>query len=235
MNDMVIKSNSGEKSGKSSKNGDDLKKRILDISRRVEPRIMRKGEKRARLLEAALKLFERYGYKKTAVDDIAREADVAKGTVYLYFRNKRDIMSSIFHWKISEIMGLIANGINPEDDAPTKLLNALRILIEQHRDDEVVNRVLAADVDFLGPILMREIGEIEKYIVAFISNFILDGIDEGSIRPDIDVEMTALMIMRLNQANILRIKTGEPVDVDKYIEIYRKVFFEGLASTGREK
>lgn len=48
-------------------------------------------DKRTLVLEAALTLFPRYGYKRTSVDDLAREAGIAKGTVYLYFENKRAI------------------------------------------------------------------------------------------------------------------------------------------------
>jgi len=48
--------------------------------------------KRRRILEAATELFVQHGYRKTSVDDVAREARVAKGTVYLYFKTKADLM-----------------------------------------------------------------------------------------------------------------------------------------------
>src|SRR5262245_47334348 len=46
------------------------------------------AKKRARILRAATELFEKQGYRKTRIDEIARAAGVAKGTVYLYFENK---------------------------------------------------------------------------------------------------------------------------------------------------
>ncbi|MFK7988183.1 MAG: TetR/AcrR family transcriptional regulator [Sandaracinaceae bacterium] len=48
--------------------------------------------KRMRILRAATELFLQFGYRKTSVDDIARKAEVAKGTVYLYFPNKSAIL-----------------------------------------------------------------------------------------------------------------------------------------------
>lgn len=51
--------------------------------------------KRAALLEAALKLFGQYGYRRTSIDDIAREADIAKGTVYLSFASKEDLFRAL--------------------------------------------------------------------------------------------------------------------------------------------
>lgn len=52
--------------------------------------------KREKILRTALALFAKFGYKKTSVDDIANQSDVAKGTVYLYFKNKEDILINVF-------------------------------------------------------------------------------------------------------------------------------------------
>ena len=51
--------------------------------------------KRAAILDAALRLFGRYAYKRTSIDDIAREAEIAKGTVYLSFKSKEEIFRAL--------------------------------------------------------------------------------------------------------------------------------------------
>ncbi len=51
--------------------------------------------KRAAILEAAQKLFSQYGYRRTSIDDIAREAEIAKGTVYLSFKSKEEIFRAL--------------------------------------------------------------------------------------------------------------------------------------------
>jgi TetR/AcrR family transcriptional regulator, fatty acid metabolism regulator protein len=56
----------------------------------------RTGDKHQVILEAAVKTFARAGYYRTRVSDIAREAGVADGTVYIYFKNKEDILVSLF-------------------------------------------------------------------------------------------------------------------------------------------
>ncbi len=56
----------------------------------------RSGEKHQLILEAAVKTFARTGYHRTRIADIAREAKVADGTVYIYFNNKEDILISLF-------------------------------------------------------------------------------------------------------------------------------------------
>jgi AcrR family transcriptional regulator len=54
------------------------------------------GEKREAILRAAIAVFAHNGYFNSKVADIAREAGVADGTVYLYFKSKEDILHSVF-------------------------------------------------------------------------------------------------------------------------------------------
>lgn len=53
------------------------------------------GARRAEILDAALNLFGRYGYRRTSIDDIAREAGIAKGTVYLSFASKDEVFLAV--------------------------------------------------------------------------------------------------------------------------------------------
>ncbi|HEV2169666.1 MAG TPA: TetR/AcrR family transcriptional regulator [Candidatus Binatus sp.] len=56
--------------------------------------------KRDAILDAALKLFSQYGYRRTSIDDIAREAEIAKGTVYLSFESKEEIFCALCEFLI---------------------------------------------------------------------------------------------------------------------------------------
>src|SRR5258705_12958471 len=62
--------------------------------------------KREAILAAALELFGRYGYRRTSIDDIARQAGVAKGTVYLYVENKDALFRTLAR---SVLDGVLAN------------------------------------------------------------------------------------------------------------------------------
>ncbi|MCX6130429.1 MAG: TetR/AcrR family transcriptional regulator [Proteobacteria bacterium] len=54
-----------------------------------------KTEKQTRIMDAAQGLFSRYGLKKTSIEEIARDAGLGKGTVYLYFRSKDEIFEAV--------------------------------------------------------------------------------------------------------------------------------------------
>ena len=74
------------------------------------------GDKRAAILDAALRLFGRYGYKRTSIDDIAAEADIAKGSVYLSFTSKEEIFRALCEAIVQKIE---AEAVRARDsDAP---------------------------------------------------------------------------------------------------------------------
>src|SRR5438128_2705533 len=62
------------------------------------------GSKYETILRAAIKVFARRGFFNSTVADIARQAGVADGTVYLYFKNKDDILVSIFNHIMDEVL-----------------------------------------------------------------------------------------------------------------------------------
>jgi AcrR family transcriptional regulator len=51
--------------------------------------------RRAEILDAALQVFGQYGYRRTSMDDVAREADIAKGTIYLSFTSKEEVFQAL--------------------------------------------------------------------------------------------------------------------------------------------
>ena len=65
------------------------------------------GEKRGAILEAALQVFARHGYAAARMSDIAAAAGVGKGTVYLYFSSKEDLLMGVFEARVNEILSMI--------------------------------------------------------------------------------------------------------------------------------
>jgi TetR/AcrR family transcriptional regulator, regulator of autoinduction and epiphytic fitness len=85
------------------------------------------GTKRAAILDAALKLFSQYGYRRTSIDDIAREAEIAKGTVYLSFKSKEEIFRALCESLIERMesaVKLAREASGPIDDRLVAILEA---------------------------------------------------------------------------------------------------------------
>lgn len=81
----------------------------------------RSKDKRQKIIRAATKVFARHGFYHSKVSEIAREADVADGTIYLYFKNKDDLLISIFEESMDQFLTLTRSEIGKETDALAKL------------------------------------------------------------------------------------------------------------------
>src|ERR1043166_189835 len=79
------------------------------------------GEKREAILRAAITVFAHNGYFNAKVADIAREAGVADGTVYLYFKSKEEILHSIFDRSVDEALTAARAQIEAIADARERL------------------------------------------------------------------------------------------------------------------
>lgn len=184
--------------------------------------------KKRLIMDSALEVISKFGFRKTTVDDIAYKAGIAKGTIYLYFRDKMDIFRSIVEEKLSTLMGEVFEGVKTVPDAPAKLLNAIRILIEYHQSDTLFNQLLTEDPEMLGPMVLGIVRKYEKTALSFIEGILKEGVAEGSIEPNLDIEMTAKILLRANQATILRIKTGDRIDVERYLSALEYLVKNGI-------
>src|SRR5690349_24893999 len=61
------------------------------------------GDKRERILTAAERIFARRGFFAAKVSDVAKEAGVADGTIYLYFKSKDDLLISLFERRMQQV------------------------------------------------------------------------------------------------------------------------------------
>ena len=67
----------------------------------TRPGARRPGDKRERILRGAVKVFAKKGFYASRVNEIARAAGVADGTIYLYFKSKDEILTSLFEDRIA--------------------------------------------------------------------------------------------------------------------------------------
>jgi len=110
----------------------------------------RKRETEARLLDAGLRVFCERGYDATTTGEIARVADVAAGTFYLHFRDKRAIYERIAGRTAREILELSVDALKPEMTGLERIAVALRIAADYWRSDRDRARLLLEGGPSLG-------------------------------------------------------------------------------------
>lgn len=169
------------------------------------------GEKRGRILRAAVKIFSRKGFFNSKVSEIARAAEVADGTIYLYFRNKDDLLISLFEEKMGEVVADVRRRIAVGGNA----LEKLKIFIENHMDlleresglVEVLQVELRQSTKFLKdytPVKFFEYLEV-------ISDILEEGKREGVFRPDLNVSVARRAIFgALDELSLTYILSRKP-------------------------
>jgi AcrR family transcriptional regulator len=81
----------------------------------------KKNEIQVKILQAAQEVFNRYGYAKSTMDDIAREMGKGKSSIYYYFTSKEDIFKAVIEKELLLMKTRIVNAISLKDDAREKL------------------------------------------------------------------------------------------------------------------
>jgi len=145
----------------------------------------RNGEKYHRIIAAATKVFARKGFFHAKVSDIAKEAQVADGTIYLYFQNKDDILISLFEEQMKAVLENMVRQISGEEDAVKKIekfaLTHLKLIELNKNMAEIIQVELRQSSKF-----MKEYKN-EKFMqyLNLISDLVREGQEQGIFRRDI--------------------------------------------------
>jgi TetR/AcrR family transcriptional regulator, fatty acid metabolism regulator protein len=155
---------------------------------------MRDPDKPQQIIEAAVRVFARKGYYNSRVSDIAREAGIAAGTIYLYFKTKDDILVTLFRDKMADFVDTVRKAIAVEPDAASKVrrLVSLHFRILEDNPDlaEVVQVELRQGQKFFRGASSQEIGAY----FALIGSVLEEGVAEGRFRSGLPVKVATKML-----------------------------------------
>ena len=155
---------------------------------------MRDPDKPQQIIEAAVRVFARKGYYNSRVSDIASEAGIAAGTIYLYFKTKDDILVTLFRDKMAEFVGTLRKAIADEPDAASKVrrLVALHFCMLEENPElaEVVQVELRQGQKFFRGASSQEIGAY----FALIGSVLEEGMAEGRFRSSLPVKVATKML-----------------------------------------
>jgi TetR/AcrR family transcriptional regulator, fatty acid metabolism regulator protein len=148
---------------------------------------MRDPDKPQQIIDAAVRVFARKGYYNSRVSDIAREAGIGAGTIYLYFKTKDEILVTLFRDKMAHFVASVRKAISDLPDAVSKLRRLVALhfeMLEQNPDlAEVVQVELRQGQKFFRGASSQE---ISSYF-ALIASVIDEGVAEGRLRSDLPV------------------------------------------------
>lgn len=142
-------------------------------------------DKRQRILHAAIRVFARKGFFGSRVSDIAKDAGVADGTIYLYFKSKDDLLISVFEDKMDEILPAFRTAMEQVADPLGKIRAFIRTHGELVRNDPELAQVLQVELRQSSK-FMKEYKPVKfNQLLELLAEAVEEGQKLGIIRPDV--------------------------------------------------
>ena len=190
-----------------------------------------RDEVREQLVQAARQVFVRFGYKKTALDDIAREARKGKSTIYYYFKSKDDIFKAVIDAEAQIRAKTIDDQISTIDDPQQKLKTYIYVrmltLKKVGNYYEAIKNDLLDNLYFVNSLRTNHF-DAE---VNLVKELLLEGIGKGVYTIQ-NPELTARTIVTLLQGFEvpLILKNLSDEDLQKSVDEMLNILFFGIVT-----
>ncbi|MBL4813393.1 MAG: TetR/AcrR family transcriptional regulator [Rhodobacteraceae bacterium] len=208
-----------------------------------QPKFKRRADERPKeVLDAALTLFTKQGYAKTTVDQIAREAGLSKGTVYLYFASKEALLEGLVTRTVVSVTGSVFDAMHGYRGDPRPVIARFMQTITALMGDPMKSAV---------PLLVFREAPAAPAIAALYRKAVLNralpaitallaqGVSGGYIR-DIDPELTTRTVIgpfvaHLILSAIFDIEPEGGLQLDRLVENHLTILFAGLEPVGKDR
>ncbi|HDH00984.1 MAG TPA: TetR/AcrR family transcriptional regulator [Nitrospirae bacterium] len=183
--------------------------------------------KRRMIMSVAMDLFSRNSYHRVVMDEIAREAKVAKGTLYYHFKSKEALYASLLHDGLDQMIQRLKERFtegNPIDNLNLFIKEMVSFFNENRSFFIVLQREE-------GKLFSKKLDNCYNKICTIndlLGSLLEDGVDKGVLRDDIDGTVLVEMIMGMIKSPVLKGKITSERQSDSII----KVLTEGITIQG---
>ena len=177
-------------------------------------------EKATRILEAARKRFERFGVKKTTMDEICQDVGISKKTLYEYFNSKEDLFISTFIQEALSNRDLVLRHLKGTEDPLEQIQKLFRLAVKRQWNYSFMMRVLQDEDGFYHLFLKDKYRlQVEEGVVSLIERILKAGVEQKQFR-EMNTRTVAYFLFKIFQS-VTYGKTesikGEQQDLDEMI------------------
>lgn len=147
--------------------------------------------------------MQKWGYRKTTLDDIAREAGVAKGTIYLYWPTRDKLFMAIIERAQFSLLAEVTRRMEEDPESMT-LIGLVKHSIQVTLENPVTRALILRDTDFLGHLIINEMhtAAYQAQLAGYMA--LLQTLrDIGVVRGDIDPQEQAYAILTASWGPLL--------------------------------
>lgn len=183
--------------------------------RREREKIQRQND----ILDAAEKVFFEKGYNVATMDDVAAEAELSKGTLYLYFKNKDELYFSLTHRALLDLRERFQKVLEGEGNGLEKVTKTGHAFYAYSQEKPEYYKTIAQfemaqlDATTEGKEVEQKCHQAGKGVMEQVAAAIIEGIEDGSIRKDVHPLKTAFLLQGLSNGVIqLMAREGKHVE-----------------------
>lgn len=162
---------------------------------------LRERKKRLRLqriIDVSHQLFVSKGFQDTTIQDIAEEAGIGLGTLYLYAKGKDDLLVLVFREHLLQMTESAFAIIDPEHPVIDQLMTFFSVHIDYHKEDQLLSRTVLKELSFpTNPIRRHDIELIFNTAYEKLALLLTRGIKEGKLNSTLYIGTAASSIFGL--------------------------------------
>ena len=188
-----------------------------------------------RLLNAAMKLFVKKGYKGSSVAEITKEAGLTRGALYCHFETKEHLAREIIKLFEEKYLNSMMNYVEKEGkDASDKFQKMMRFNVwfaGEHPDLCLFMTVISAEMVGSRNRLEPYLKSVYRKWSEFIAGILKDGRRAGEFKREIDPQMMAWVIIGVHDGVLLQKEMNrETIDLQAYTKQFRNLVISGVRS-----
>ncbi len=176
-----------------------------------------KAERRGDLLRAARKVFATRGYHDAKIDDIAAQAGVAKGTFYLYFKDKRSIFVELLDALFERIAKAILR-VDVAQDVPEQVKHNIRAILAVLLDEPETTRLLLTHAAGLDTEFLEHLQAFDQGVRALLTESLEDGQRLKIVAPGDPALYAVFAIGALKEVLLTSATAASPVDREAIVK-----------------
>lgn len=198
-------------------------------------RMKRNSDKYQKILEAAVVVFAKRGFFQSTVSQIAKQAGVADGTIYLYFKNKDDILVQFYEYKTSQVFKRFRQAVNQATTAEQKLRSLVHTHLEEFQMDINMAIVYQAETHQHQRLAQEIIKEMSKMYRDIITEVLELGQQEGHFRRNLYVGLVMRLITgAVDEVINSWIHAGGSYDLVSMADPLVDLLIQGIGSDGQK-
>ena len=189
-------------------------------------------DRRQEILEAAAKSFTLFGYKATTMEQVAKIANVGKGTIYTFFANKEILFKEIAMSLVREMQAEADAVLDASASFMDNAHNALKKMLQFREKHLLFAKLLEEEKELRTPAVKQVLVCIENEVLSYVTELIQRRIDKGEIR-DCDAELVSFLLLKAYLAFVVDWHElhGDIIPEEKILNLFKETIFQGLVLT----